>query len=997
MTKKLSLFFIMAVLMATNTSYAQNFHNLVKKQMTTSIITASDVVHPKSPLDNTILQQGFEGTTGNNLPTGWTRSTTATGVWNYETGGIDPTVPVGWLATSNLLDHGTSIGIPAHGGTRYVGLVTYVQYPTCNAWLFSSSMSLTAGTTYTLKFWAVVYGYADENEYDYLKVHVGTSNTATGMASAPVLYNNTNNRLTDWTQITQTFTVPTTGTYYLGFNAYTPVTEGFFITLDDIEVTSSSGGGDFTGSGTESDPYMITTAAGLAQLATYVNTNTAPYANAGVHYKLGNDISLSAYQTGAGWIPIGNNQAFKGNFDGNNKKITNLKIDNTSLQYVGLFGSINNSTVKNLGIENVNITSTITTSTNNVGGIIGQNSNGSISNCYSSGTVSSSSISYSSYDVNTGGIVGLNSGGSIINSHSACSLSSTSSASSANMVVVGGIVGNNMGGNVSNCYSTGSVNSNSTVPTSVAGGVVGWNQNSGSISSTVQYCYSTGLIKSNSTNGSTYTGGVVGANVNNSTVSNCYSTGAITSNASGTSYASGVAGVNQGSVSNCAALNSSISCTGTYLYCGRVVGYLLGSNTILSNNIAFDNMLNPDGQPNWNNPGLDQHNGADITTVAIHADGTLGGRFTSANGWTTQNGKLPGFGTAVNMPAHLAIFAPTITTTSLPNGTVGAPYSEKLTATGSTPMTWTVQSGNLPNGITLAENGKISGIPTESGNFNITFKATNSAGTHTKALSIIINASPNAPVITTTTLPDGLVGTMYPATVISATGIGPITWVVTSGNLPNGITLSEYGVLMGTPTAAGTFNFTVKATNSYGTDTKALSIKITTTAEPPKITTATLPNGKVGVIYNQALSASGTAPITWGMTNGALPTGLTLFETGAITGTPTTAGTFNFTVKATNSVGSDTKSLTIKIEDGVGVSENEMEEMRVYPNPTTGELQVTSNEQKRTNIQIFDLMGKMILEQTSQLSPITTIDISHLSNGIYILKMDNRFVKIIKQ
>ena len=84
----------------------------------------------------------------------------------------------------------------------------------------------------------------------------------------------------------------------------------------------------------------------------------------------------------------------------------------------------------------------------------------------------------------------------------------------------------------------------------------------------------------------------------------------------------------------------------------------------------------------------------------------------------------------------------------------------------------------------------------------------------------------------------------------------------------------------------------------------------------PSISTATLPDGKVGEEYNQLLSANGSAPIKWSVESGNLPDGLTLNSAnGTISGTPSKAGDFKFTVKATNDGGSDTKELTIKITD----------------------------------------------------------------------------------
>jgi len=80
--------------------------------------------------------------------------------------------------------------------------------------------------------------------------------------------------------------------------------------------------------------------------------------------------------------------------------------------------------------------------------------------------------------------------------------------------------------------------------------------------------------------------------------------------------------------------------------------------------------------------------------------------------------------------------SPTITTSTLPNGNIGIAYSQTLTATGSSPITWSIESGNLPDGLTLSGNGMISGTPTTEGTSNFTVKATNSAGNDTKALSI---------------------------------------------------------------------------------------------------------------------------------------------------------------------------------------------------------------------------------------------------------------------
>ncbi|MBI5075236.1 MAG: putative Ig domain-containing protein [Nitrospirae bacterium] len=177
-------------------------------------------------------------------------------------------------------------------------------------------------------------------------------------------------------------------------------------------------------------------------------------------------------------------------------------------------------------------------------------------------------------------------------------------------------------------------------------------------------------------------------------------------------------------------------------------------------------------------------------------------------------------------------------------------------------------------------------------------------------------------VITTTSLPGGVVGTAYPATTLTATGgFGPKTWSVSAGALPGGLTLSAAGVITGTPTAPGTFNFTVQVTDSSGTATKPLSIIVT--VGPLTITTTSLPGGVVGTAYpaTTLTATGGFGPKTWslvagggfGQPSGGLPGGLTLSAAGVITGTPTAPGTFNFTVRVTDSSGSVTKSLSIVV------------------------------------------------------------------------------------
>ncbi len=156
-------------------------------------------------------------------------------------------------------------------------------------------------------------------------------------------------------------------------------------------------------------------------------------------------------------------------------------------------------------------------------------------------------------------------------------------------------------------------------------------------------------------------------------------------------------------------------------------------------------------------------------------------------------------------------------------------------------------------------------------------------------------------------LAQGTVGVAYSRTITASGGTAPYTYSITAGALPTGLSLSGGGVISGTPTAAGTSTFTVTATDAAGcTGLQAYTLVINA-ATCPTITllpAPPLPQGTVGIAYSQILTASGgTAPYTFNITAGALPTGLSFTSGGLISGTPTTAGTFTSTVTATDTAG----------------------------------------------------------------------------------------------
>jgi subtilisin family serine protease len=314
------------------------------------------------------------------------------------------------------------------------------------------------------------------------------------------------------------------------------------------------------------------------------------------------------------------------------------------------------------------------------------------------------------------------------------------------------------------------------------------------------------------------------------------------------------------------------------------------------------------GNPSWNL-------GASATAGVERTDGIVG-RQLSFNQPLLTNGKAVSctFGAPPPPPPP-----PTITTTSLPGGAVGQSYSQTLAATGGTPpYTWSLDSGSFPAGLTLnPSTGAITGTPTAAGTSSFTAKVTDSATqTDTQALSIAVAAAPvPPPSITTTSLPGGVVGQPYSQTLAATGGATPFTWSLDSGSFPAGLTLNpSTGAITGTPTAAGTSSFTAKVTDSaMQSDTQALSIAVV--VAPLAITTVSLPTGTVGAPYSSALAATGGAPpYTWSRISGKLPNGLALSASGVISGTPTKRGTYTFTVRVRDSLGTQvSKALSIQI------------------------------------------------------------------------------------
>jgi hypothetical protein len=300
--------------------------------------------------------------------------------------------------------------------------------------------------------------------------------------------------------------------------------------------------------------------------------------------------------------------------------------------------------------------------------------------------------------------------------------------------------------------------------------------------------------------------------------------------------------------------------------------------------------------------------GADISVTG----GTITGR-SLATGAVTFVAGPPG-GPIICNCASLIMNPPI-----LPTPIQGQFYSQTITASGGVgPYTYTVSAGILPAGLALTPVGPtltgalLSGTPSVAAPYNFTIMATDSNGC---AGTTQVFSGQVCPVISLSpaVLPAAILGSPYSQTVLASGGTMPYTYAVTFGALPTGLVLDpNTGLISGTPTAVGTYDFTITATDFNGCAVsrayQGMKICPVITLSP-----ATLPAGLVGSPYNQPITATGgTGPYTYSVT-GSLPGGVTLVG-GILSGTPTGGGTFNFTVTAIDATGcTGSRSYTIVI------------------------------------------------------------------------------------
>ena len=252
---------------------------------------------------------------------------------------------------------------------------------------------------------------------------------------------------------------------------------------------------------------------------------------------------------------------------------------------------------------------------------------------------------------------------------------------------------------------------------------------------------------------------------------------------------------------------------------------------------------------------------------------------------------------------------------NLPAAIAGKPYKAddgsnyKIEVTGTAPVTFSIPLSYLPEGLSLNETtGEIVGTPTKAGNYTVTIYVENAYGSDNVLVSLKVYDDESKPKITTPAgaLPDGYVNSSYWQKIDYVEGTGYTPKAIIIGNLPDGLKILCQGntaQIYGTPKKADTFTFTVRMQNAAGFDEKQYTITIKNEIAPPKIqmqmtdikdgytklddsNNLVIIKGKpVDVQFYATGTNTSDNPIKWSCDTSVLPAGLTLSESGHLTGT----------------------------------------------------------------------------------------------------------------
>ena len=311
--------------------------------------------------------------------------------------------------------------------------------------------------------------------------------------------------------------------------------------------------------------------------------------------------------------------------------------------------------------------------------------------------------------------------------------------------------------------------------------------------------------------------------------------------------------------------------------------------------------------------------------VALSAAGVVSGTPTAASSFTFTARVDDSTGRSQTRSLTIVVTQLVITTSALPDARQGQPYTgPALAATNAIgTLTWSLNSGAMPAGLSLSSGGVVSGTPTGAGTFTLDVRATDTDGAFaTRGVTLAV-IPPLA--ITTSSVPNGTVGAAYPPTTLAASGgSGTRTWSIASGALPGGLSLSTAGVL------SGTRRLPDRSTSRCGRPTPPAAHEGADDRDSQHLDLdrdrSAGPRGSSRSYVENLQATGGVPPLRWALEAGTLPPGLTLFPSGRLSGVPTTAGMFTFTARVTDNAGATaSRALSLRIEprlrhptDGVG-------------------------------------------------------------------------------
>jgi hypothetical protein len=295
--------------------------------------------------------------------------------------------------------------------------------------------------------------------------------------------------------------------------------------------------------------------------------------------------------------------------------------------------------------------------------------------------------------------------------------------------------------------------------------------------------------------------------------------------------------------------------------------------------------------------------------ISLSGSGELTGTPTNRGAYDFQVQLIDSASPQVTAVGRLSLVVTTprllITTRALPSAMIAQLYSVQLGSDGGLPpLTWSVESGSLPAGLSLNSSGTLSGTPTAAGTSRFTVKLSDSSTNPLVATATYeLTVKPVPLSLATTSFAPATVGTPYSVTVTAAGGTNPYFFSIVRSSLPAGLQMTSAGAISGTPTKPGSFRVRIRVKDS---STEQLSttrvFKIVVDPVGMVISTTGLPAASLNNPYAAALATTGgTAPFTWQITSGTLPPGIVMSSAGYLSGITSTLGVYTFTVEVADS------------------------------------------------------------------------------------------------